>query len=116
MSVLESIVYLSGPMTNIEDYNRPAFHAAAKQLREEGYTVFNPAEGDPHPDWVWEDWLRKDLAEMLKCSSIYLLPNWQASSGATLEVAVAAKLSMPIIDYETRKPLIVRSSLALEVN
>ena len=35
-------LYLSGPMTNCPDLNRPAFDAAAKRLREQGHFVINP--------------------------------------------------------------------------
>ena len=40
----EDAVYLSGPMTGLPDFNRPAFHAAAAALRAQGYVVINPAE------------------------------------------------------------------------
>ena len=42
----EDAVYLSGPMTGLPDFNRPAFHAAAAALRAQGYVVINPAEVD----------------------------------------------------------------------
>ena len=30
-------LYLSGPMTGHEDFNRPAFHEAARLLRQAGF-------------------------------------------------------------------------------
>ena len=42
--IQENSIYIAGPMTGIVDYNFQAFHAAAKDLRAKGYTVFNPAE------------------------------------------------------------------------
>lgn len=35
-------VYISGPMTNIPDLNRPAFDAAEKRLTAQGHFVINP--------------------------------------------------------------------------
>ena len=35
-------VYLSGPMTNTPDRNRPAFDAAERRLTEQGLFVINP--------------------------------------------------------------------------
>ena len=37
-------IYISGPITGMSDYNYPAFHAAAKRLRDKGHWVINPAE------------------------------------------------------------------------
>lgn len=36
-------VYLSGAMTGIEDFNRPAFFAAERELVDQGVVVVNPA-------------------------------------------------------------------------
>lgn len=104
--VLENSIYIAGPMTGIVDHNFPAFHAAAKQLRAQGYTVFNPAEinadaVDVIRPWAW--YMRKDLAELVKCEAIYLLPGWENSKGATLEMHVAERLGMTII--HAPKPL-----------
>lgn len=46
-----SVVYIAGPMSGIEDFNRPAFHEVAQALRAEGHTVLNPAE---QPDGLTE--------------------------------------------------------------
>ena len=35
-------IYISGPMTNHPDFNRPAFDAAEKRLTAQGYFVINP--------------------------------------------------------------------------
>lgn len=95
-------------MTGIADHNFPAFHAAAKQLRAKGYTVFNPAEinadaVDVIRPWAW--YMRKDLAELVKCEAIYLLPGWENSKGATLEMHVAERLGMTIIHAPKTLPL-----------
>ncbi|ECE8819412.1 DUF4406 domain-containing protein, partial [Salmonella enterica subsp. enterica serovar Reading] len=36
-------VYIAGPMTGYENFNREAFHRAEKALKREGHTVLNPA-------------------------------------------------------------------------
>jgi hypothetical protein len=91
-------IYLSGPMTGLPNYNRPAFNAAAKQLRSEGKTVFNPAElGEPDPihDRAW--YMRRDIEGLLKSDVVYVLPGWEESDGAKLEIEIAKQLDVPIV-------------------
>lgn len=39
-------IYLAGPMRGYADFNFPAFHTCAAELRNMGHTVFSPAEKD----------------------------------------------------------------------
>ena len=111
-------VYLAGPMRGIENFNFPAFHAAAAKLRAEGHVVFNPAERDEERHGTnvsksatgdLED-IKKtgfSLREALGADSawicaqadaIYLLPGWQNSKGATAERALGIALGLEIVE------------------
>lgn len=91
-------VYISGPMTGLPDFNFPAFNAAAKKLKEEGWNVCNPAEHGIVEGATRSDYLRFDLAHLSACDTIYLLPGWENSDGAKWEVEIAKKLGITIID------------------
>jgi hypothetical protein len=92
-----SIYYLSGPMTGLVDYNRPAFNEAAKYLRSQGFTVWNPAEEfDPSYIYPRKVYMRRDIEALLKCESIVMLHGWQNSAGARLELEIARELEMNI--------------------
>lgn len=93
-------VYVAGPMTGIPEFNYPAFHAAAAQLRAAGFEVLNPAELNPDTGRAWEYYMRRDLAALVACEAVAVLPNWYESRGARLEVNVAAALSMPVLPVE----------------
>jgi hypothetical protein len=95
-------VYIAGPMTGIEEFNFPAFHAAARKLRADGYDVVSPAELCPEKGKSWEWYMRKDLAAMLTCDTIYLLQGWESSRGAKLERSVAVELKMEVA-YQPQK-------------
>lgn len=89
-------VYLSGPMTGLPEFNRPAFHAAAAQLRAAGFHVENPAE-NPHPECrSWQGYMRIAVAQLAQCTHVALLPGWAESRGATVEVYLAEALGMPV--------------------
>ena len=101
-------VYIAGPMTGIPDYNRPAFHAAAERITAAGYHAVNPAEAEVYAtDPVYVDYLRDALRWMLSCDGIALLPRWEMSRGARLEVQVGATLGMvvqTVSDWEFSPP------------
>ena len=91
-------VYLSGPMTGLPDYNRPAFARVAEELRAQGKTVFNPGDIGPKENIMPRAWyMRKDLEGLMRSDSIYLLPGWETSEGAKLEVAIAKELELPVV-------------------
>ena len=91
-------LYLAGPMRGLVDYNYPAFHLAAAQLRAAGYVVFNPAE----LTYAWdEEGSRKAMGDELAwicahADAIALLPGWETSLGAAAEMATAAALGLPV--------------------
>lgn len=93
-------VYISGPMTGIEDFNFPLFNAVAKFLQTLGWRVENPAEKGIVPDWDWEDYLRYDIEKLMQCEYIVLLPGWENSRGARLEVRIARELGFTFLDYD----------------
>lgn len=110
--------YIAGKMRGIPLYNFPAFDAAAADLRSQGITVISPTDldreagFDPYTlpnDWDWntlpEDFcLRhaaaRDLAAILSCDAIHLLPGWQDSKGARAERAVAEWVGLGVFEYQ----------------
>lgn len=100
-------VYVSGPMTGQPDLNRPLFARAADRWRRQGFDVVNPHEIDFPSVWAtlrpgsvfrgrWRDFMLVDLAVLLTCRAIVMLPGWQQSPGARLEYATAQALGLVI--------------------
>lgn len=89
-------LYLSGPMTGIEDNNFPAFNLVTRRLKYFGYLVLNPAEKGIIHGWKWADYLKYDLAELVKADGVATLPGAEMSRGARLEAHVAFELGMTI--------------------
>lgn len=112
-------IYLAGPMRGIPEFNFPAFHAAAKTLRDAGHFVFSPAERDNerHGTDISKGNatgdeqlaakehgfnLREALAADMKficeeAEGIALLPGFENSKGARAEKATAEALGLDVI-------------------
>lgn len=90
-------LYLAGPMSGLPELNFPAFHAEAARLRAKGFDVVNPAEIDVNPSHGWEACMRADIAQLVTCDAIALLPGWTKSRGARLEHYIAGSLGMKVI-------------------
>ncbi len=99
-------IYLAGPMTGLPDHNFPAFHAATKRLAAAGWEVCNPAENfGGRVDLPREQYLRADVALLVGCDAIALLPGWEDSRGAQLEYLIARELNLTAFDAHTLCPL-----------
>ena len=110
-------VYLAGKMRGVKDFNFPAFHAAAADLRRAGYDVFNPAEHDEgkhgkgfqrsetgdlndiaHTAFNLRQTLKEDLSWIAdNADYIAVLPGWEESKGASAEVALARAIGIEVI-------------------
>lgn len=107
-------VYLSGPMTGIENFNREAFDYAAGVLRKQGYTVIVPGESEEYEEWETailaigkkkrEFYLSRDIDYIQETADVVVvLPGWQESEGAKLEVLVAQQIGVPVFQFEDMK-------------
>jgi len=87
------ILYLAGPMSGLPQFNHPAFHEAAKQLRDAGYLVVNPAENGLAADAPWIRHMRRDIILMMQSAeAVATLPDWAGSRGALIETSLAHRL------------------------
>ena len=110
-------VYLAGPMTGYPHYNLAGFTAGANQLRNAGYEVVTPFECnsvvwrrhhgrdfDPlvdtcdYGDPILGEMLLEDLAALRAANLVAVLPGWEKSKGAKLEVMLAQNLGKRVMD------------------
>jgi len=100
-------IFLSGPMSGIENYNVEAFCEAHAKLKKfnTGY-VYNPAiaylcYGDKH--MTHEHWMEKSIKELLagidgfKYDYLIQLDGWEDSDGARLEAEVAGACGIKVV-------------------
>jgi len=107
-------VYISGPITGQEDGNKKAFKEAEMKFRDMNFDAINPHElhgTDWEAEWNekleqrkitvlehWAGYMKTDIQALVKCDFVALLPNWESSKGANIEIAIAKSLGMPIIN------------------
>jgi len=101
--IIQYDIYLSGPMSGYDEYNFPLFNRVAKELRDEGHTVLNPAEtlnGDTSQ--AYSDYLRIDTIAIARSKGIMMLPGWRRSRGACYEYLLAKSFKLEIDKYKFR--------------
>jgi hypothetical protein len=119
--------YVAGPMRGVELFNFPAFHAAEADLVERGWDVHNPARWDeeqgfePAKTGAEDEFdvqaaLKHDIEVITTWAEyVFVLPGWQDSLGARLEVAVAQATGIPVVDYVTGVSVVGVVSTAVAV-
>lgn len=93
-------IYISGPITGVENYAEH-FEEAEAALGMEGMEAINPAKVDAVlPDGLsYEDHMRIDLTFLDICAAIYMLRGWERSLGANREYGYALGKGLKIL-YE----------------
>lgn len=90
--------FISGPMSDLPEFNRSAFYEAEKYIKYLFTEVFvyNPAR------LQWDDGHSKDymliaLPMLLTCTSIFMLKGYEKSKGAMIEKSIAEYCDINII-------------------
>ena len=93
---IDGKIYISGPMSGIENSNFDAFNEFEKKFDPEMVKFENPAKPGHIEGYEWKDYLKMALTMMLECDTVVLLEGWQNSKGCLLELHVAKSLDMRI--------------------
>lgn len=97
-------IYIAGPMRGIPEHNFPLFNFTADRLRQRGHQVINPVDiGEKHfqndtSKTTQHEFITKDILELLTCDALAVLPGWEKSCGASIEVAIAKVLGFIFYD------------------
>lgn len=100
--------YLLGPMSGIEDHNRPAFRKATKIARRHDVLIISPDELDKHDpilsatggEPTWAEYLARDLAWVARAEIGLALPGWRDSRGAQLETCILNTLGKEVWEFD----------------
>ena len=97
------VVYIAGKMSNLPDLGRAKFAAAAKEMRDKGFSVLNPAE---LPDGMpVTRYMPICLAMVQSADTVYMLDNWKDSNGARIELQYARYQGKNIVFQEAENEI-----------
>jgi hypothetical protein len=91
---MKKTIYLSGPITDMPEGNKPLFDSEAARLRGLGFDVINPWELNPDGSADWLDCMLVDLPAVKRSDAIAFLPGWLFSSGCQVEYITARKYKL----------------------
>ena len=87
-------LYVIGPVTGIEDDNRPAFEVARDALEEAGYEVEIPHDTIP-TSAEWHEAMVMSIKAMMRCDGVCAISGWRKSLGAEFEHYLAGVVRLP---------------------
>jgi len=95
------LIYVTGPMTGKQDFNKPAFDMVRDDLMAlfPNADVVSPPDLDGEGILPWEACLRRDLKIVVDAVALVAMEGWRQSRGARLEVHVAKELGIPVYRY-----------------
>ena len=94
-------IYISGPITGMDNGNKEAFDGMEHKLRDRGHDVVNPHSLPHNHGKTWNEYMREDLKAMLDCQGAVFLPGWNNSRGARVEYDLALALDLTFCEVRT---------------
>ena len=95
-------IYVSGKISGLPiEEVKEKFIKADKYLKTFGYEVVSPFDNGLLDEAPWQEHMIADIAMLLPCDAIYMLPDWGDSKGAMIEKYIAQMQGKGIM-YESK--------------
>jgi hypothetical protein len=87
-------IYISGAITGQPDGNKRLFNYAEAQIVAAGHKAINPHKVCEGITGEWSDYMRACIKALMDADAILLLPEWENSRGAKIEMMLAVNLGL----------------------
>lgn len=101
--LISKTVYISGPMSGLDDFGSKDFYDMETKLRAFGFSsIKNPVHiGELYGyDKPHNFYMKKAISMLLEADLIYVFGNYTKSKGVALEIDIAQKLGIPVFYQE----------------
>ena len=96
--IIKQKVYISGPIAGYDIAERKlAFLKVQHMLESLGYEAVNPFDNGVPDDANWRMHMKADIAMLIQCDAIYMMPGWEFSTGCKLELDVATSCGIHLM-------------------
>lgn len=90
-------IYISGKISGLELSDvRTKFADAEAFLNELGFEAVNPMKNGLTAQHTWEQHMVRDIEMLFSCEAIYMMDNWVASTGASIEYDIAMRMKKDV--------------------
>ena len=93
-------------MTGQPNKNQLAFEAMAREVRKFGLHPITPFDLNVIEPQKFDDWvgnMKRDIKFLMDFDAVVVLPGWEISRGAKIEIALAQAMEIPVY-YLATKP------------
>lgn len=108
--------YLAGPMTGLPEFNMHAFNLCEGYLKAAGFEVHNPVAVDAehgivltgkngHEEFDFLAAMKRDLPLVMDADCVIVMPGWEESKGAQLEVHTALATGVPVFTILSQREI-----------
>ena len=96
-------IYISAPISGYDTEERERyFEKQSAFLQMKGWKVFNPMKNGLPKDASYEQHMKADIKELLKCDAIFMCQGFGGSNGCMLEHEIAQAIGLRIY-YEVKE-------------
>lgn len=91
-------IYISGPIAGYDlEERKTAFRKVQHVIEDLGHIAVNPFDNGVADEEHWRVHMRADIAMLLGCDAIFMMPAWELSKGCKLELDVASSCGIEVI-------------------
>ena len=95
-------IYIAGKISDIDlEVAKLKFHSYSQKILNNNTIVINPFVTNSKlikkGNGTWEQYMKNDIRELIKCDEAHFLPCWKESKGAKIEHQLCLDLGIKII-------------------